>query len=88
MKKELGKHGFSGSVTPGESDYSHYWTFSVGCFQWLVKSGGGLKKGKVKVRVKGLSKNPELVYAEATRICELLDKSTYQGPKTVKVGIP
>lgn len=52
---ELGKHGFSGSCAPGNAfAHSGQETFSVGIFEWLPKSSGsGLKRGPVKVRVKG-----------------------------------
>jgi len=61
-------------------------TFSVGIFEWLPRVGGhGLKKGPVKVRVKGLCSAAEEVEREAKRICKQLDAGQYHGPKTITV---
>jgi len=80
-----GKHDFSGACAPETSLFAHR-TFSVGVFQWVLKaSGKGLKKTKAKVRVFGVCSDPGAVYAEATRICALLDSGEYTGPKRVTV---
>lgn len=87
MAKELGKHDFYGSCSPELATYVGQQTFSVGCFQWVGRcTSPGYKKGKVKVRVKGCLTAYEAVYAEARRICDLLDKDEYTGPKNVTVG--
>lgn len=54
---ELGKHSFDGACAPdGREGKWRFETFSVGIFQWVAKSGGnGVKRGPVKVRVKGLT---------------------------------
>ncbi len=85
MAKELGKHDFSGSCDPAEGRFGGMRSFSVGCFQWVAASGGGPKKGKVKVRVRGGRNHTEAIHAEARRICDLLDKGEYTGPKNVMV---
>ena len=80
-----GKHGFAGSYEPGRSQYRHA-TFSVGVFEWLPKtSGRGLKKGKVKVRIKGHTTNPKVVYDEARRCRDILDAGEDPGFKTTMV---
>lgn len=88
-KPELGRHGFFGSGDPGpESNcqhHSHYKTFSLGVFRWLPKYGGGLKKGKVLVRVSGPCGDRDAVVARAREIAALLDAGEYVGPKHVRV---
>lgn len=78
-------HGYSGSCAPGETT-CRFLTFSVGIFPILPKSGGkGTKKGKSIVRVVGPTSKPELVYAKAREIVDLLDAGKYTGPKRVTV---
>jgi len=87
-KKEAYKHYYSGNFDPAgfKNPYAMLYTFSVGCFQCLPKSGGkGLKKGKVKVRVKGLVSNPDLVYQKAEEICQKLDNGWVPDKKTYSV---
>jgi len=74
---KAGDYGFSGACSPGGIQHSqwHNHTFSVGIFRWvLTKDGKGLKHGPVIKRVKGLSANPEKVYAEARRMIRLMKK--------------
>ena len=79
----LGKHGFSGSYSRSDRIVK-YDTFSVGVFEWLMKSSGkGVKKSKVKVRVKGDTNNHNQVFYAAIEIARMLDLGTYNGPKTV-----
>lgn len=87
MAKELGKHDFSGSCAPRGHEHVSMRTFSVGIFQWVASIDPARpKKGKVKVRVRGWRDMADAVYAEARRICDLLDKGEYKGPKNVTVG--
>ena len=78
-KKEF-VHDFFGNedpkLEPQEPEiYGGFKTFSVGIFQWLLKaSGKGLKKSKVKYRVKGYTSNPEPVYKRAREICDEFDE--------------
>lgn len=80
-----GIHSFDGACLPGHSE--PLWdAFSVGVFEWVpTKSGKGVKRGKVKVRVKGLWCNSEAVFAKAREIACELDAGTYSGPKNVSV---
>lgn len=82
---EAGKHDFEGSCAPlGKEIFGNQFTFSVGIFQWIPKSGGrGLKRSAVKVRVSGLCRYPEKVYALARRIANELDMGAYTGTKNV-----
>jgi hypothetical protein len=87
---KAGSHGFDGACTPGRGKANPAWaTFSVGIFEWVPKSNGkGLKRGKVKVRVKGPTCCPDLVNMMAAQIAKELDAGTYTGPKTVTVRLP
>lgn len=79
----VGRHDFDGSCSPGKSNVN-YQTFSVGVFQWLLKTDKkSLKRSAVKVRVKGLVSDPEAVYARAREVVGQLDKGTYNGPKSI-----
>lgn len=78
----------------GKYDYdeSTYWhkgianTFSVGIFQWEMKSNGReMKRGKSVVRVSGSTSNPEKVYSKAKEVVVLLDNGKYNGPKYISV---
>ena len=84
---ELNKHYFEGSCAPGTSPYARQWdTFSVGIFEAISTADGKrIKKGKVKVRVKGLTRYPEAVIAKAREIVDAMDAGTYSGPKNVSV---
>ncbi len=87
---ELNKHDVYGDCAPDgrlSKEYRAHWeTFSLGVFQWVAKSSGkGLKKGNVKVRVKGLTADPDPVFAKAREIAADLDAGTYTGPKTITV---
>ena len=48
-------------------------TFSVGCFQWIPRTGvrPGLKKGKVMKRFSGSTDNPKAVYRRAQAWCDM-----------------
>jgi len=88
---EAGKHDFSGSYAPRPGETSgpmssfQQRTFSVGIFQWVLKSGGkGCKKSAVKVRVSGPCHLSNMVYDKAREVIALLDAGTYQGPKHIK----
>ena len=77
---EAGKHDYSGSWDPVRRCIRSI-TFSVGIFQWIPKSRGRLKKGKVIARIVGSSDAPSDVYAEAERCCDLLDAGESLGFK-------
>ena len=56
-------------------------------FEWVQrKDGTGLKRGPVKVRVKGLAAHSSLIFARAREIAEELDAGTYTGPRCVRVA--
>lgn len=80
-----GTHGFAGNCAPGALNQlsGPQETFSVGVFEWLPKSSGkGVKKGPVKVRLRGSMSDPDEVYAAARSVCAQLDAGTYKGPKS------
>lgn len=83
-----GRHDFSGACAPYALRHatSAPETFSVGIFMWVAKtSSKGCKRSKVKVRVVGLTVDPEPVYEKAREIALLLDVGQYKGPTTVNV---
>lgn len=59
---------WSGSCVPGSGRC--FATFSVGCFQWLPKKSGGLKKGRVAIRFGGPRHKPQEVYDKAQAWCD------------------
>ncbi len=86
--KEAGKHDFDGACSPDKylTFSSLFESFSVGIFEWIPKQNGrGTKKGKVKVRVKGLTSEHEKVEGKAREIVAALDAGVYVGPRNVKV---
>lgn len=91
MDDMIGRHDFSGQCAPGPQQdkgaaAGWYRTFSAGIFEVLPRaSGKGMKRGPVKVRVRGPLADPEAVFARARLICAQLDAGTYQGPKSVTV---
>lgn len=79
-----GKHDFDKPSVIYDKTWMN--TFSVGVFPWVLSSNGKfLKKGKAKVRVSGMSEQPQKVYDKALEIALELDAGTYKGPKNVKV---
>lgn len=84
--KTAGTHDFEGFCAPWNATDATWDTFSVGVFEWVPRSGGGgTKRGKVKVRVKGSTSNSDMVVARAREIVTALDAGAYTGPKTVSV---
>ena len=82
MEPKAGTHDYTESGICGPN--SPWETFSVGVFEWVPRgSGKGTKRSKAKVRVKGPTRTPEMVYAKAREIADSLDAGTYAGPKTV-----
>ena len=82
--QQLGKHDFDGSCAPGNPGGCSWESFSLGIFEWISTSNGlGLKRGKVKVRVKGSTAYPDRVEAKAREVADALDAGRYTGPKTV-----
>lgn len=83
-----GQHDFDGQCNPsGGNEYSSSQnTFSVGIFEYVTKKNGlGLKRGPVKVRVRGPVGALWRVHAMAKRIRDELDRGVYRGPKQVTV---
>ena len=79
-----GTHAFSGEFMPSKRQLSGQQTFSVGIFEWLAKANGrGVKRGAVKVRVKGPIHTEQAVLDKAREIAHQLDTGSYQGPRTV-----
>lgn len=56
--------GSRGSVFPGQL------TFTLGCFQWVRRSGSKkLKRGRVTYRVNGHVESPKVAYEAARAYC-------------------
>ena len=83
--KEAYKHDYSGEYSPSKNGTSWNQTFSVGCFQWLPKSGKGLKRGRVKFRVKGGVRLADKVYVVAEQFCRDLDNGWIPTRKSMTV---
>lgn len=64
---------FYGACAPNEDDavaHARQETFTLGCFQWEPKSRGpGVKKGKVRYRVKGKMDDPKKAFDAARDYC-------------------
>lgn len=77
---QAGTHGFDGACLPGPG--SHFATFSVGIFEWVPRANGkGVKRGPVKVRVRGSDERK--IRRRAREIAAELDAGAYRGPKNV-----
>ena len=63
---------FHGNCDPIEGLYAsaRFATFSVGCFQWLPRKAGGLKRGKVEKRFSGPTADAASVRAAAQAWCD------------------
>lgn len=83
----VGTHAFYGACAPLGGFRNTAETFSVGCFEWIPASGGGTKRGPVKVRIKGWTSHSQVVYDFAAEICKQLDAGTYDGTKTIICGV-
>jgi len=86
--KEPWKHDFDGACSPNKftTFNSSFESFSVGVFEWIpTKDGSSTKKGKVKVRVKGATSEPDKVFDKAREIVAALDAGVYVGPRNVTV---
>ena len=82
-----GKHAYDGGCMPAGEDGVKWESFSVGIFAWeKMAKGNRLKRGKVKVRVRGLCVQAEAVYAKADQIVRMLDAGEYNGSKTVNLS--
>lgn len=75
MDKKPYEWDYSGACAPGRcGTISGMATFSLGIFQWLPKkSGKGLKRGKVKYRLRGQTYNPKEVYDKAENLIKELN---------------
>ena len=80
-----GTHGFDGKCAPSAREsWSGQETFSLGIFEWVPKaSGKGVKRGPVKVRVRGSVSSPRGAYRRAEAIASALNYKLYTGPKNV-----
>lgn len=67
---------------PGQTQCGRFEAVSVGVFEWISRANGkGVKRGPVKVRVRG--SDPVKISRKAKEICDELDVGAYRGPKTV-----
>lgn len=78
----IGKHYFDGACVPRVDGYCRWETFSLGIFE-AVSGSRGVKRGKVKVRVKGYTSQPAAAFIVAKEIVTLLNAGKYNGPKNV-----
>ena len=63
---KAGDYAFDGACLPGIYKHSNFERFSIGVFQWEAKSSRkGLKRGKVILRIRGITEAPTEVYARA-----------------------
>ena len=88
MEEQAGKHSYDGEFKPRKAGYLfNPQTFSVGCFEWIPRADGkGLKRGRVKFRVRGKVSEAEEVYACAEKICEALDAGVWFPIKSCRAG--
>ena len=84
-RKREGRYDWSGACAPGGVKYCLHDTFSVGIFQW-VQGKGKLKKGRVVLRIKGDTYNPQAVYDAAEKLCYAMDKGMMLACKTLNMG--
>lgn len=87
---ERGKYDFDGECAPHRNPKHHYDTFTLGIFEWEPKRSftgrpgallpSQLKRGKVLVRVKGLTANPGPAYEEARDRCRILNIKPENAP--------
>ena len=83
-----GTHAYYGACAPDANLSCGNHTFSVSCFEWIPYSRGkGAKRGPTKVRVKGFSRDHQLVFDCAAEVCKRLDAGTYDGAKTINYGV-
>ena len=85
-RKQLGKHDWSGECDPGGGKYCPYDTFSVGIFRWRRGMTKALVRGKVILRIKGDTYNPQAVYDAAEKWCYAMDKGMMPAFKTLNMG--
>lgn len=84
-----GTHAFTGQFAPSKKQMIGQQSFSVGIFEWLSKANGkGVKRGAVKVRVKGPTHAEQAVLDKAREIAQQLDAGIYEGPRTVTATSP
>lgn len=67
---------WSGSCDPSRGFGLRVETFSVGCFQWIPRTGvrPGLKKGKVQKRFAGPTSDAKRIYKQAQAWCDQKNK--------------
>ena len=74
-RKQAFRHDFSGNCGPDSEYYESQMTFLVGVFQWIPKSHKtGLRKSKVKYRIRGRASQPNKVYERAKEVCKIFDE--------------
>lgn len=85
----LGQHGFvgyEGHIEESQSSWAAKTGFSLGVFQWALKTDGKtLKAGPVKVRIKGFYRDAANVYDKAREICAKLDAGEAVSQKSFSV---
>lgn len=84
-----GKHGFigvEGHIEESQSSWAARTGFSLGVFEWVPTANGqGLKKGPVKVRIKGFFSKADQVYKRAREVCAQLDAGEAVTQKSISI---
>lgn len=83
-RKGFWEHDWNGQCDPA-NNIGPWKSFSVGVFQWIPGKTKRMVKSPVKIRIKGLSSNPQAVYDEAESRCDRLDRGERIFPKYVNV---
>jgi hypothetical protein len=82
--KTAGQWDWYGACDPGgyPAFRDTFARFSVGCFQWIPRSGGtrkGLKKGPVVKRFSGPTHDAQAVYDKAQAWCDEKNREAARG---------
>ncbi len=81
-----GKHDYDKDEALKYATNSNCKSFSVGVFKWELKSNGKeMKKGRVIVRVSGLTTQVNQVMWMSENVVKLLDEGMWDGRKTVVI---
>lgn len=82
----VGKHDFDKESADKFASWNVK-TFSVGIFQWQLKSNKKeMKRGKCLVRVEGKPSDAQEVFNQAEKIVALLDGNKWVGKKKVTIS--
>lgn len=81
----VGKYDYDKPSPPPKNTWHK--TFSIGVFQWELRSNGKeMKKSKTKVRVGGRNENWKLMIEMAEKVVKALEANTWDGRTKVVVS--